>query len=381
MLLQLVGEGVILYDTMRDRIYGPEETFAKLGVRPEQVADYLALTGDSSDNVPGVPSIGPKTASQLLLEHEDLDAIYAALDTVARKATRAKLAEHKDDAYLSKRLVTLRRDAPVTLDVEKLRYGGADEARLRELFSTLEFHKLLGQLAPRPTGPTSYTVASTEAELAAAVASAREAGRVAFYTLAEASSPLDAPIAGVALSWAPSSAVYVPLGHLYLGSPPQVSRERFASQVGPLLADPSVCRLALDSKREIALLARLGVEVGAIELDVTLASYLVDPERHGHSPEEVARTELHRELSSYDALTEKKGRAHKAMCDVHVEQARDFAAARADLAMSTRALLEPRLDGLGLRSLLTDVEIPLCRVLAKMERLGIEVDAEHLRRL
>ena len=132
-LLQLVGDDVVVLDPSNGRVLGPDETFDKLGVRPDQVVDYLALTGDTSDNVPGVPSVGPKTAAKLLAEHGDLDSLYAALDGVARKALRGKLEAHRDDAFRSRRLVSLRHDAEVPFDPDALRFGGADEDRLRAL--------------------------------------------------------------------------------------------------------------------------------------------------------------------------------------------------------------------------------------------------------
>jgi len=378
-LLQLVGDGVIMYDTMREKVYGVPETVEKMGVRPDQVVDYLALTGDSSDNVPGVPSVGPKTAAKLLGEYENLDSIYDSVDEIKRKGTRTKLIEHRDDAFMSRRLVDLRRDCAIDFDVESLRYGGADTERLRELFTRLEMHKLLSQLAPEPVGPAEYETVSDAAGLEAALAEAREAERVAVFTLAEPGPARDAPIVGVAMSVAPSRGRYVPFGHLYLGAPEQLDRAVVLEAVGALLADASVPKVTADLSRELALWGHRGVELAGVEHDATLASYLVDPERHRHSPEEVAQSELHQTLEGYDELTDKKARsAAKALCDVAVDRARDWACARADLAMKVVGLLGPRLEGQGLRPLLDDVELPLAAVLARMERVGIALDTDHL---
>ncbi|HJL14097.1 MAG TPA: DNA polymerase I [Sandaracinaceae bacterium LLY-WYZ-13_1] len=379
-LLQLVDDDVIMYDTMRERVYGPEEAEAKMGVPPRQVRDFLALTGDSSDNIPGVPGVGPKTAAKLLKAHDTLDGVYAHVDEVKGKL-KQKLKDAKDDAYLSQRLVTLRDDVPVELDPAALRYGGADEDALRTLFAELEFHRLLGQLAPRPTEPTAIDTVADVAGLAAAVAEARAAGRVAVYTLAEGDDPHAAPIAGFALSWAPSQALYAPVGHLYLGSPPQLKEAEAADALRPLLEDPEVALCFGDSKRELLSWWRLGIDPTNVVFDVMLASYLVDPERHGHTLEDVSRTELHRTLATYEELTDKRRGHQLALSDVEVEKAAEFAGLRADLVRATERLLEPRLEGQRLRSLLDDVELPLARVLAKMEREGIEVDAGYLAKL
>ncbi|MBX3268939.1 MAG: DNA polymerase I [Sandaracinaceae bacterium] len=381
-LLQLVGPGVTMYDSMRERVYGPAEAEEKMGVRPSQIADFLALTGDSSDNVPGVPSVGPKTAARLLAEHGTLDALYAHLDAVAQKGTREKLAAHRDDAYLSRELVTLRRDAPVRLDLDALRHGGADEERLRALFTELEMHKLLGQLAPAPVRPVRYGRPLVDpAGLAAALAAARAAGCVAIYTLAEPGPARDAPIAGVALSWEPGQAVYVPLGHLGLGAPSQLAQRDVVAALAGLFAEAGVVVCTAELARELGLWARAGLDLSRVRFDAALASYLLDPERHGHTIEEIARSELHRTLVAYDALAEAPRRGARALVDVPVERARDYACARADAARTARERLGPRLDAGGLRALLDDVEIPLAGVLSRMEREGIALDTAHLARL
>lgn len=380
-LLQLVDDDVIMYDTMRDRIYGREETEAKLGVPPEKVRDYLALTGDSSDNIPGVPKVGPKTAAQLLAEYGDLDGIYEHVEAIKRKAVKAALIDHRDDAYLSRRLVSLVDDVPVELDLTALRYGGADEERLHRLFSKLEFHRLLAQLSPRPVEPSTLETITAREALAAFVHAARDASAVAIYTAAERDDPLEGPIAGFALSFRPAHAVYVPVGHLRLDAPPQLDRAEVVALMRPLLEDPNVALAFADSKREFSSWAQLGVEPTNVTFDVMLASYLVDPERHGHSLEDVSQSELHRRLVTYDELTDKRRGRRRPLSEVEVDAVRDWAGSRAELTYSVRRLLEPRLEGQGLRPLLDDVELPLSRVLSKMEREGVRVDAAYLSKL
>ncbi len=380
-LLQLVDDGVVMFDTMREKVYGRGETVEKMGVPPEKVRDFLALTGDSSDNVPGVPSVGPKTAAALLAEREDLEDLYAHLDGLAKKAVRAKLEEHRDAAFLSRELVTLRTDAPVSFDPEALRYGGADQERLRRLFTELEFHRLLPKLAPAPSAPARHRVIASEAELTEAVEAIRAAGRVAVYSAAEGEDALSAPVAGVALCWEDAGGAYVPTGHLYAGAPAQLSAVRVTERLGALLGDPSIALFAVDLKRELLLLGRREVSLASARFDAMLASYLVDPERHGHSIEEIAHAELSATLTTYDALTEKRRGQQKALCDVEVERAAEFAASRAHAVWRVERVLVPRMEAQGLRALFEDVELPLARVLARMERAGIRVDPGHLARL
>lgn len=380
-LLQLVGDGVIMYDTMRERVFGPEETELKLGVPPHQVVDYLAMVGDSSDNVPGVKSIGPKTASKLLADHQTLDGIYENVDGLKSKSQRTKLTEQKDQAYLSRELVQLRDDAPITLDVEAVQYGGADPDRLRDLFTRLEFHRLLPRIAAKPVELSGAKVCTDAGELATAVEAARTSGRVALYTLVEADDARRGPIAGFALSWDHGGGVYVPVGHLYVGAPEQLSLEAVAEALGPLLEDPEVALSFGDSKRERLVWARFGIDPKGVRFDAQLASYLVDPERHGHALEDVARTELRQELTRYDALTGKKRGKRRALCDIDVAAAAEYAGRRASVVFEMEPRIAPRLEGQGLTELLETVELPLARELAAMERRGIVVDTGLLAKL
>ncbi|MFK7992013.1 MAG: DNA polymerase I [Sandaracinaceae bacterium] len=379
-LLQLVRDDVLMFDTMRDRIYGREETVAKMGVEPEQVRDYLALTGDSSDNVPGVKSVGPKTAATLLGAQPTLDAIYENLDEIKRKGTRAKLTEFKKEAYLSRDLVSLRADVPLEMDLSALHYGGADQSKLRSLFSRLEFHRLLAQLAPPPPALDTVEVVHTESALEALLDEAKAEGEVGLYVAAEGDDVLRAVIAGVALAPRAGRAAYIPTGHLGAGAPTQLSVERVASALRSLF-DAGVSVQLGDTKRTLGLLHRWGVALPTVGFDSMLASYLVDPERHGHSLEEISQSELHRPLEGYDTLTDKRRGSQKALCDVAVERVGLWAGLRADLVRTVPRLLAPRLDGQGLRGLLEDVELPLARVLTRMEHRGVRVDVPLLQRL
>ncbi|MGF1467457.1 MAG: DNA polymerase I [Sandaracinaceae bacterium] len=380
-LLQLVADDVLLYDESRERVYGPAEAEEKLGVPPSKVRDYLALTGDSSDNVPGVPSVGPKTAARFLGTYASLEDLYANLDDLGKKAVRRKLEEHRDDAFLSRDLVTLRTDAPVTLDRDAFRYGGADDEQLRTLFGTLEFYQLIGELAPRVEEPASFSAIGDLEALRQAVDEVRRAGVLSLYTATEGDDPLTAHPVGLGVSWATGQGAYVPFAHRVLDGAAQLPQAEVLELVRPLLTDPDVELCLGDAKRELLLWGRLGVEPTSIRFDVMLASYLVDPERHNHSLEAVAETELQRSLEAYDAVTERRGRKRTPLDELPVERVGDWAAARAEIALAAEGILVPRLVGQGLLPLLANVEIPLARVLAGMEREGIAIDLEHLARL
>jgi DNA polymerase-1 len=422
-LLQLVGEGVWMLDTMHDRVYGEDETFEKLGVRPAQVRDYLALTGDSADNVPGVPGVGPKTAMRLLAEFGTLDAIFEGLARVEKKSLREKLASHRDVALLSRRLVALRDDVSIEFDLEKLRYGGADVPRLRRIFTELELHRAraelersLGRDAPReavatglvppvPTGvpPRPKVAARVEArpaapaparrayqhavlghlgELEDVLAAVRASGGLAMYTVIDGEDPLRDPIVGVAFAW-DARAAYVPMAHAYPGQPAQLPWSDVVRLLRPLLEDPCLSRRGHDLKREALAWGRQGIKFcyGASDFDTMLASYLLDAERHAHSLEDVVRLDLGEDLPEWSALLPKVRGSRPRISGLEIERVGPAASARAAFVLELEALQRRRLEEAGLAALIRDVEMPLAKVLTDMERAGVRVDVERLRQL
>jgi len=387
-LLQLVGDDVVMYDTMYERLLGPAETVKRMGVPPAQVRDYLALCGDSSDNVPGVPSVGPKTAASLLAAHGDLDGIYAHLDDVKKKAVKAKLTEHRDDAYLSRDLVTLRDDLPIVLDLDAVAYDGGDQDRLRALFRELEMTRLLEQLeASAPSAPVEEaaavvaTAVSTDEELRRLAEDLRTSGRFSLQVLVD--DPLRDEIVGVVFARRPDEAFLVPLGGPMLKNP--VSPDRLLAALGPVLAAEDIAKATDDVKRDLVAFRRLGLALRGPVFDTMLASYLVDPERHGHALDDLARGELRRELPRPDrAETVAKGRRTPAkvpLTTVRASRLRETVGPRCAALDEIAAMLRRRLAEDDLEGLYDDVELPLARVLARMEGVGIRLDAGLLERL
>jgi len=371
-LLQLVGPDVVMYDTMRDKVFGAEETREKLGVEPQQVRDLLALMGDSSDNVPGVPSVGQKTAAKLLADYGSFDGIYENLEGITRKALKAKLDEHRDKALISRELVTLRHDVPVEKDAVTRRYSGGDTAALRTLFSELELTRLLAQLDPAPMIQGHYETITTAEGLARIARTIREVGSFAMYSVMDIDDPIRAELVGVAVSWVEGVSAYIPLGHRYIGAPDQLNVDDARATFSPLLENSLIPKRAL-AKREEVFWARRGVTLRGVRFDPSLASYLLDPGRHAHRLEDLARQELDGELSEEDAV---RGKGKKALNwdEVEVEAVAQYANERADYTFRLSELLTPRMHEGEFERLFFDVELPLASVLATMELTGIRVD-------
>jgi DNA polymerase-1 len=379
-LMQLVDdEKVMLWDAMRDRVYGEAEVIAKFGVPPAQLRDLLALMGDSSDNVPGVPGVGEKTAAELLLQFGSLDAVYERLDEVKKPKLRASLKEHEADARISKELVTLRTDGDVHLDLEALRYGSPDEARLRELFTELGFTRFLKAL-PAPAVEavalsTSHASVLTRDELERFAASARASGRLALAVLGSSGEPMRAHLTGLALASAPGHAVYLPLGHRYLGAPAQLGLDDVRAVLGPVLADPAVAKVGHDLKYSEVALARHGMPLAGAVMDTMLASYLLDPEAQ-NTLEAVAERDAGVKLTSLDvaAAPKKRGQPARTFEEIEVGEATASAARFAEVTLLLEGRFKPRLEADKLTGLLADLELPLSHVLAGMERVGVLID-------
>ena len=378
-LMQLVdGDRVVLWDAMRDRVFGPEEVRAKLGVPPEQVRDLLALVGDTSDNVPGVPGIGPKTAADLLAQFGSLEAIYARLDEVKKPRIRELLRDNEGEARLSQKLVSLDVGAPVELDLDSLRYGGADPATLRALFTELGFTRLLKAVAPsEPAQASTSRAVFTREELREVVSAVRESGKVALEIHASRDA-MRAHISGIALATSPSAPVYVPTGHRYLGAPKQLALREVLDELGPVLASPDIAKVGHDLKFADVVLARNGVDLQGVTFDTMLASYVLDPEA-SHALVDIGEREVGTRMTEFEALAPKRrGQPEPALEDLEIERATSYAGAFPAMVLSLETAMRPRLAAASLDGLLDDLELPLCRVLARMELAGVLVDPNKL---
>jgi DNA polymerase-1 len=390
-LMQVVGERVWMLDTMRNAVFGPAEVQQKLGVPPGRVRDYLALVGDSSDNVPGVPSIGPKTAAALLDEHGDLDQLYAQLERVERKSVRAKLEEHREQAFLSRELATLKDDCTLSFDPERLRLPEPDLPRLRALFEDLAFTRLITQLpavaaaaAPvRPQAPLEtwpVEIVSTEPALEALATALEQSERFALLCLMEGAHAVSGQIVGLAFAFT-GRAAYVPLNHSYLGCPEQLPEASALARLRGVLEDAVRPKVSSDAKRDLMVLAAAGITLRGVAFDTMLASYLIDPERHTHRLNDIARFELDQPLQDSDkALLERRSEAGELSANP-VDATAHAAGRLVQLTLLACDALQPRLAAAGCAPLLADMELPLARVLAHVELTGVRVDTQQLLRL
>ncbi|HEY3499368.1 MAG TPA: DNA polymerase I [Polyangiaceae bacterium] len=403
-LMQLVSDRVVLWDTMRDRVVGAAEVVDRFGVRVDQLGDLLALMGDSSDNIPGVPHVGPKTARELLVEYQHLEGIYENVEKITRKALRETLIAHKADAFLSRRLVALKGDCSLEFDLERLKYGGRDVETLRGIYTELGFTRQLTMLdneagaAPnaaaspsKTTGPASaasradavpapnlsgageYRTLTDLEELRALVEAAGRIGRVAVEVAVEPEGALRGDLVGLALSAELGKAAYVPFAHRYIGAPQQLTASAALELLRPLFADEKVQKVGLDLKRAGVVLTRFGAPLEGFHFDAGLASYLLDPESR-HDRESLAERELGIRTRPLAEITN-RGRGKKAPFDqLECGEATDYVAASADFALRLAEHLRGRLSEAGVERVFDELEMPLARELVDLELAGVGVD-------
>jgi DNA polymerase-1 len=375
--LQLVSDDILVLNPGREGSgatwYDRKTVEEKFGVPPERVVDVLALVGDAVDNVPGVAGIGEKGARDLIKEYGSLEAVLDNADKVKRAAYREGLKAHRDDAILSKRLVTLRTDVPIKLDLMKLERREPNRTLAHALFTELEFVNLVREFAPEPTATgTAHEIVVDEAALAAFVEEARKGGEVGVSLLRSTREPMRARIVGLALSREAGRAVYVPFDPAPLEAPSVLPRARAMELLRPLLEDAGVVLSSARAKLDRILLARLGVTPARLGFDALVASYLLNPGRRNSSVEDLALEFLAERPKPMAGILE--GGAE----GVSVAAAAQAAAQEADLVRRLAGPMTARLREEGLLEIFETMEMPLVEVLADMERAGVKVNREIL---
>ena len=390
---QLVTEHVKVYTPGRaseqPARLGRDEVREKFGVYPELVIDKLALMGDSSDNVPGIPGVGPKTADKLLAQFGSFDEVLSGHDQIAAKGIREKVTANKELAILSRTLVTIDTEVPIEFDLGSMKRQPIDYEAARKLFLELEFSGLLKQLAPN--GPESspeptmkktdqpdveYRTVKTLAELKDLIKELSTYEEIAVDTETTSLNALEADLVGVSLCGKTGKAYYVPLGHS-LDEKNNLPFDSAVKALKRLLESKKIKKFGQNIKYDLHVLRRVGIEVAPISFDTMLASYVTDPSSREHGLDSLARKHFDYEMQPISALIG-SGKKQTTFDTVLVDQASFYAAEDADYTFRLRDIYLPEISRLKLEPLFNDVEIPLIRVLADIERAGIRVDTDFL---
>ncbi len=420
-LMQLVGGTITMWDPIKSRRIAEAEVREKFGVGPDKVVDVQALAGDATDNVPGVPGIGVKTAAELINSYGDLENLLAHVAEIKQPKRRENLTANADLARISRELVRLKDDVPIKETIDSFLLQEPDYGKLLEFLRANQFRSLINRIEARQTTATetakgsggaaaaarlkarevqavdgtAYVLVQDEAALAEWIAAALGGGQVAFAIEASSSDPMRAEPIGFALSVEPGHACYVPVAHrapvaqaaLDLGdagdgiamAPKQIPLDRVVEMLKPVLEDTGILKIGHDVKYATVLMGRLGVRIAAID-DVTQLSYVLDGSSHGHGLDELSELHLGHKTIPLAAVTG-TGKAQIGFDLVPLDKARDYAAEDADMILRLHRFLKPRLVEARMVTVYESIERPLIPVVAEMERAGIKVDAVELTRL
>jgi DNA polymerase-1 len=378
--LQLVGGRIRIYDITKKageaEVLGPKEVEARFGAPPERVVDVLALMGDASDNVPGVPGVGEKTARDLVTTFGSVEDVLARAEEVKKKSVRESLLANRETALLSKDLVTIDTAAPVAATLDDLRRKERDRSRLFSLFERLEFRTLLKEVeADAPKDEHRYEMVASDAALAALVARLEKADRFVLDTETTGLDPLRAELVGLSFSFLPREAFYVPLN--LPGEPFRGGARGVLDALRKALSDPKKAKVGQNAKYDVLALSTAGVEVRGLAFDTMIASYLIDPSLRQHNLDFLALKYLEfKKIPTSDLIG--TGAKQITMREVPPERVSEYACEDADVTLRLEAILSQRLESMGLGPLFREVEMPLVDVLVDMERTGVKVDVAAL---
>ncbi|WP_407292235.1 DNA polymerase I [Morganella morganii] len=414
-MAQLVTPDITLINTMNNTILGPEEVETKYGVPPSLIIDYLALMGDSSDNIPGVPGVGEKTAQALLQGLGSLDDIYADLDKIAglsfrgAKTLAPKMETNKEMAYLSYTLATIKTDVELDCTWDSLALTEPDLDKLHALFTQYEFKRWIsdlengGWLAKKSTRSASSKAAVTTAVQTPAAPAVtpdissenyetildeealnrwaqilREAGEFAFDTETDSLDNLSARLVGMSFAAKAGHAAYVPIGHDYLDAPDQLLTEQVLRVMKPILEDEKIRKIGQNLKFDRGIMENYGVELRGIAFDTMLESYVLNSVAGRHDMDSLADRHLNYKTTTFEDIAG-KGKKQLTFNQIPLEEAANYAAEDADITLLLHQALYPQLEAeKSLLHVYQDIEMPLVPVLSRMERTGVLIDANVL---
>ena len=394
-LMQLVSNKVRLFDPMKSRVIGEKEVIEKFGVKPDQVIDVQSLAGDSSDNVPGVPGIGVKTAAELINKYKNLDKLLSKASEIPQNKRRETLLANKDKALLSKQLVTLKDDVPVKNDPGEFLIKDIDKDKLYEFLREMEFNRLLSQAISFYGEPDdknsiteikskkiskidtkSYKSIVNEKELNELIKSLDEKSVIAVDTETSSLNPQEAELIGISISYADNDSFYIPLGHKKTKG---LKKELVLNKLKSILEDPSIKKVCQNTKYDYIIFKNHGVELNPVE-DTMLLSYTLDAGNNRHNMDTLSEIHLGHKTISYKDLVG-TGKKKLNFSDIDLKSATEYAAEDADVTLRLYNILSERVTEEKLDKVYEIFEKPMIKILSKLETNGIKVDDNYLKKL
>ncbi len=385
-MMQLIGPDIRMLDTMKNKWFDIEGVEEKFGVPPDQVIEVMGLMGDSSDHIPGVKGVGPKTATELIRKFGSIEELYERIDDVDKQKLREKLVQDKEMALLSRQLVTINTSMELEFNLEDLKLKPSNNTELKKLFSEFEFSSLLGELEDNsdpvvssPAIASKYETLLTKADFERWLKQLKKSKIFALDLETTSLHPVRARMVGISFSCEEGAACYIPLAHRYLGVPDQLALDWVIKKLKPLLEDPKIKKVGQNIKYDLIVLKNEGINLQGIVFDTMLASYILNPSGRRHNMDALAQDYLDHTTIKYKDVV---GTASKEIGfdEVDVELATQYAAEDADITWRLYEKLSSILKGDDLQ-LFQELELPLLEVLAEMEIHGMKLDQKHLQNL
>ncbi|MGD9208715.1 MAG: DNA polymerase I [Syntrophobacterales bacterium] len=382
-LLQLVSPKVHMWDSMKNEVFGPAEVEKRFGVPASQVVEIMGLAGDSSDNIPGVPGIGPKTAQRLIKEFGSIENLLSALDKVSKEKERKRLETHSEQAMMSRSLAKIKCDVPLDKDWQEFELGQADLSDLTNLYRELEFKKFLQELGGTQEGVEpeeirrDYQLITTTDGLKQILSQIGQSPKVAFSLMTSDEGSFGSDLVGLALAWGPEQGCYLPLSHPSESDHASLNQSEVMKLLTPILSDPRVHKVIHNSKQAWIILNSLGVELSGLQFDTMLGAYVLDPGKRVQNLEVLAREHIDVSLVALEDLVG-TGKKRRSIASVPLEQVSSYAGDQAVFALQLADILNEKIKAANQTTLFNDIELPLVRVLARMEMKGVKVDVERL---
>lgn len=384
-LLQLVGPNVTVWDPMKDKTWDRQAVLEKYNVPPEQLLDLFALMGDKSDNIPGICGVGPKTAEKLINQFDNLEELLTNVATLGKKKVYQNIADHRDDALLSKELIRLKCDLDISKEADSYRLPRPRIDRLKELFTELEFTRLLKTEIPVESVNTgNFHLVDSDEKLAELISLLQPAEHVVIDTETSSLDPLTAELVGISICVSSEAAYYIPIGHRDVNKrlrPGQMDRKTVLAALRPFLENDRLVKIGHNLKFDYSILATgTGIRMAGHLWDTMIASYLIDPSRRTHKLDDLCLQVLDIGMTSFAAVTDNDKR-DDAFVYVPVDRASDYSCEDVYGTLRLWYHFRPLLEENNLWELFTGMEAPLVPVLAEMEMTGISIDPQLLQSL
>ena len=383
-MMQLISPHIYMLDTMKNKKFMDKEVVEKFGVQADKVVEVMGLMGDSSDHIPGVAGVGPKTAAELIRKFGSIEALYKRIDEVEKKNVKEKLERDKENAFMSRELVCIDTAMDLEFNSDLMKLGKVDSAKLKKMFEEFEFVSFLegmqdGTANSLKIDRSEYKTILTEKSFNDLIESLAKKKSFAFDVETTSKRPVWARLVGISFSFEDGNAFYLPLAHRYLGVPEQLEFKAVCEKLKPILEDKSIKKCGHNIKYDLIVMSNEGIALDGVDFDTMIASYLLNPSSRGHGLDALTMEYFGHKNLTYKEMTG-TGSKEIGFDEVEVDRATEYAAEDSDMTWRLKGKLQPQLKDSTLK-LYKEIELPLLEVLAEIELNGVYVDRKHLKEL